>query len=306
MLQQTQVAVVLPYFHRWMERLPTIESLASVPVEEVIKLWEGLGYYSRARSLHRGARQVMEEFGGSLPSSAEKLSTIKGIGPYTVGAILSFAFHQKAPAVDGNVIRLLTRFFGIGEDVSKPKVVEGLREMTLDLLPDERPWEVMEGMIELGATVCKRKPDCGACPLSGECHAFKEGNPELYPYKSQKVATVHLERSVAVVEAEGHFLVGKGGAGKVMADLYEFPYLSLCQDPIEAFEAHLDLPLELQYLMPQVGHTFTRYRVRLHPVLFRARRGDVEGYEWAKDLQGLPFSSGHRRIVTQLSLKDFP
>ncbi len=296
MLQQTQVAFVLPYYRRWLERLPTIKALADAPLDEVIKLWEGLGYYSRARNLHAGAQQVLADYGGELPADAASLSKIKGLGSYTVGAILSFAFRQKAAAVDGNVIRVLTRFFAIGEDVSKPKVVEGLREVTLAILPDEQPWEVMEGLIELGATICRRKPDCLACPIREDCRGYEEGRPELYPYKSKKQAITLLERSVAVVEAEGHLLLRRGEEGRVMADLYEFPYLPKGEG---VFEELLGLSLKRLRGLPEVRHTFTRYRARLYPEVFEGARQSVDGYEWIplSVVGKLPFSSGHKKVL---------
>lgn len=297
MLQQTQVATVLPYYFRWMERFPTIEALAAAPLDEVIKLWEGLGYYSRARSLHSGAQQVAVQYRGELPSDASSLSTIKGLGPYTVGAIRSFAFHQRAAAVDGNVIRVLTRFFGIGEDVSRPKVVEGLRELMERALPEERPWEVMEGMIELGATVCKRRPDCALCPIQEGCLAYRGGEPERLPYKSKRQTITLLERSVAVIEAEGHLLVKRGEKGQLMEGLYEFPYLPRGE---EDFEEDLALSLEWVGALPEVSHSFTRYRAKLYPIVYKSVMKEVKGFEWVAvgRVGALPFSSGHKRILT--------
>ena len=185
------------------------------------------------------------------------------------------------------------------DDISKPKVVQGLRDLTGDHLPDEKPWEVMEGLIELGATICKRKPSCEACPLKQDCREHAEGDPERYPYNSQKVVMTPLERSVAVVEADGHLLVRKGEAGKVMADLYEFPFIPLTDPSQRAFERLLGLSLHPQRIFPQVRHTFTRYRVRLYPEVFATSRAEVQGYEWVgeDELGALPFSSGHRRLV---------
>ena len=155
MLQQTQVAVVIPYFLHWMQRFPTIHHLAKASLDEVVKAWEGLGYYSRVRHLHEAAKYLVEHFNGQLPSEEEDLKKIKGLGPYTIGAILSFAFHQKKAAVDGNVIRVLTRYFGLEEDISKVATVNKLRQLAQELLPDEEPWIVNEALIELGATLCQ-------------------------------------------------------------------------------------------------------------------------------------------------------
>src|ERR1700722_10190653 len=147
MLQQTQASVVIPYFERWMARFPTVAVLAEASQGEVIKMWEGLGYYSRVRHLHQAAKDLMYRYAGDLPRTREGLEGIKGIGPYTRGAILSFAFHQKAAAVDGNVLRVLARYFAIEEEIEKAK--KSITELTESILPEEEPWIVMEGLIEL-------------------------------------------------------------------------------------------------------------------------------------------------------------
>jgi len=144
MLQQTRAEVVVPYFERWMARFPTVEVLAEAPLDEVIKLWEGLGYYSRARNLHQGAQQIVRDYGGKLPNSADKLKKIKGIGPYTVGAILSFAFHQKVPAVDGNVLRVMSRYQRIEEDIAKQKTVKMIGQRVAEILPEKEPRIVID------------------------------------------------------------------------------------------------------------------------------------------------------------------
>ena len=164
MLQQTQARVVIDYYQRWMKKFPDIEHLARAPLEEVIKQWEGLGYYVRARNLHKAAQYLVEHHQGIFPSSRELLEKIPGIGPYTVGAILSFAFHQKAAAVDGNVIRVLTRLFAMQEEVQTQSSKKWLWKCAENLLPEKEPWILVEGLIELGATVCTLKPKCSQCP----------------------------------------------------------------------------------------------------------------------------------------------
>ena len=199
MLQQTQVSVVIGYFQRWMERFPTVKHVAEASLEEVIKLWEGLGYYSRARSLHKGAQYILEHHAGNLPSSREELEKIPGVGPYTVGAILSFAFHKKAAAVDGNVVRVLARFAAVEEDVTSGKFKKWIWEYAESILPETAPWLVVEGLIELGGTVCTRQPKCFACPLSSSCLGLKKGIADLLPIKKKQAATTQLKRQVAIV-----------------------------------------------------------------------------------------------------------
>lgn len=309
MLQQTQVAVVLPYFLRWMQQFPTISHLAQASLDEVIKAWEGLGYYSRARHLHQGAQYLVEHFQGQLPAEEENLKKIKGIGPYTIGALLSFAFHQKKAAVDGNVLRVLARYFGLEDDIAKPATVNRLRQLADDLLPDEEPWIISEALIELGATVCQRKARCSLCPLKATCISFAQGLTEALPVKSKGAKTEYLYRAVAVVKVGSTYLVKRGEKGAIMSDLYEFPYFEITQEGLsiqqlqaKVIETHA-LQVSPQEALKEVKHGFTRYQVRLYPFVFTCQHScAVQGFEWLtiEDLQKLAFSSGHRRIFQQL------
>lgn len=294
MLQQTQVAVVIPYFNRWMERFPTLESLAHASIDEVIKLWEGLGYYSRARNIHRAAIQIVQDHQGKLPSQKETLAELPGFGPYTVGAVLSFAFHQRAAAVDGNVIRVLSRLFASTEDRTKKGHYESL---TLSILPEEEPWVTMEALIELGAQVCQRQPKCQECPILEKCKAYRQGRVLDFPKTQKRPSSIYLKREVALITAQGSIVVRKETGNKIMSGLFEFPYAS-------EGEA-LPLPLTLKKItdFPVVKHGFTRYNVTLLPTLYETEKQELDnGYEWRKigDLQSLPFSSGHRRIIKDL------
>lgn len=309
MLQQTQVAVVVPYFLRWMELFPTIQSLAEASLDTVIKCWEGLGYYSRARALHAGANYIMQHFQGILPSSDQDLAKIKGIGPYTAGAIRSFAFQQKAPAVDGNVIRVLTRYFHIADDVCKPATVKKIWALATAILPENEPWVFNEALIELGATICTRKPNCTQCPLKLTCRAFAEGDAAALPVKSKKMPIENLYRAVAVIHAEGMLLVKKVDEGQLMGGLHEFPYFDAPAEGLTAANVEkriheaLGLKVAFQHDYEEVAHSFTRYRVRLTPASFTCPAAlPVEGYAWksGKALEDLAFSSGHRRIYAML------
>lgn len=293
MLQQTQVLVVLPYFERWMQAFPTVEVLAHASLEQVIKNWEGLGYYSRARNLHAAAKMIVEKFGGNLPQTKEELMQIKGIGPYTQGAILSFAFKQKAAAVDGNVTRVVSRLTGLEEQKKITAWVE-------TNLPDHKPWVAMEGLIELGATLCKKKPDCLRCPLRQECYAYRHQCIDELPKKKERPKTTYLKRSVAIIVCKQHYLLTKVEQG-VMQDLFQFPYLEGEGDVKKMFK--MELALDLRYIKPlkKERHTFTRYHVELFPHLFETSKLDPR-FLWKSklELQKLPFSSGHKRILNSL------
>lgn len=312
MLQQTQVAVVIPYFLNWMQRFPTIRHLAAASLDEVIKAWEGLGYYSRARHLHEAANHLVAHFDGQLPQEEEHLKQIKGLGPYTIGALLSFAFHQKKAAVDGNVMRVLTRYFGLEDDIAKASTTNKLRQLAQAQLPDEEPWIVNEALIELGATICQRKARCTACPLQSSCTAFKKGIVDQLPVKSKKTTVEYLHRAVAVIRSDSFYLVKRGEKGAIMSDLYEFPYFEMMKEDFSPqhlqsqIEQHYALEVVQKQVLPEVSHGFTRYHVRLYPILFNCQQAKtVEGLDWLSHeaLKQRAFSSGHRRIFQQLDNK---
>lgn len=299
MLQQTRASVVVPYFLRWMEQFPTIESLAMAPLDEVIKAWEGLGYYSRARNLHEGARYLLTHHHGELPCDAKALQEVKGLGPYTIGAILSFAFHQKAAAIDGNVTRVITRLFCIEEVVSTRSAQKTIEAKVLELLPKTEPWVVMEALIELGATVCTPRPNCLDCPFQDDCVGYQTGRAERLPMKKPPAPLTRLERVVPLICHQGAYLVQKHALGKVMAGLYEFPYFP----KEDIWHAFYPGPLQEGQELERVKHTFTRFEVTLYPSLWHAaKREEVEGFCW-KDihvLSTLPFSAGHKKVLLML------
>jgi len=311
MLQQTQVSVVAPYFAKWMERFPTLEDLAKASWEEIVKLWEGLGYYSRAKNLHLGAQEVVERFSGNLPSDLETLLSIKGIGPYTAGAILSFAFKKKAAAIDGNVARVLSRLFLMTDPIDVEKTKKKLHYMLEEQLPDDQPWVVQEGLIELGALVCQKKPKCFSCPLQSVCKAYQQNATDTVPTKKNKIQVTKLYRHVAVIDSGDYLLVKQGSEGQVMGYLFEFPYLETSEsgeslsEVEKKFSAHLQIPVELEYSLNEAQHGFTRFQATLFPFLFSAEKIDVPSpYLWVKkgEIANMPFSSGHKKILKQWQL----
>lgn len=187
MLQQTRVETVLAYFDRFIRRFPTVEALAAAPEDEVLKLWEGLGYYRRARNLHKGAQQVVAEHGGVIPRDVKELLKISGIGEYTAGAIASIAYDESVPAVDGNVIRVVSRVKGIRENVGIPSVKRCIAQEAAALVPQSRPGDFNQAMMDLGATICvPGTPSCERCPVSALCDAYREGDAEDIPELPRK------------------------------------------------------------------------------------------------------------------------
>lgn len=305
MLQQTRAAVVVPYFERWMELFPDVFSLAKAPLEKVIKAWEGLGYYSRARNIHRAAIQIVENYSGEIPCNKEELLKIDGIGPYTAGAILSFGFKKRSPAVDGNVMRVLSRYFLIEENISKGRVRKKIEEGADAILDPDEPWLTAEALIELGATVCTPKPVCEVCPLQKSCLGKQKA---LYlPIKNSPPSITKLKRIVLWIEKEGKILVKKGEEEKLMAGLYEFPYFEF-QERIwserqicDAVYSHFQIKVKVKKALLKVTQSFTRYKADLYPFQLVAESfGEVLEFEWIEKekLVELPFSSGHKRILS--------
>ena len=223
MLQQTRASVVVSYFQRWMERFPNVELLSQANESEVVKLWEGLGYYSRARNLLELAKVVVSQYDGKIPDTLEDLLKLKGIGDYTAGAILSFGFHKKGVALDGNVARVIARVSAFEKDVKRN--AKELRQIVHDLLPEKEPHIVMEGLIELGATICGKTPLCNLCPLKDNCLAYKKGIVKSLPILPERKKVTELFRFVACISFENEYLVKQNEKGEVMASLFEFPYI---------------------------------------------------------------------------------
>jgi A/G-specific adenine glycosylase len=290
MLQQTRVDTVIDYFERWMSRFPTLHELAAAELEEVLKAWEGLGYYRRARSLHEAARRVVES-GGMLPSSADELRTLPGIGPYTAGAIASIAFGQRTPAVDGNAVRVAARIF----DLRSPSTREVVRLLEPVVAEGDRPGDLNQAIMELGATVClPRSPRCGECPVAGQCEAFGSGVQEERPVRPRRKKPRSASFGVAVVVRE----VGPEGplVGVVrrprdvmLGGMWEFPGLEI-PDHEEAEEVARRAAAERGLTvregaeeLPPVDHLYSHLRARYRPWLMwggPAGDGEANGVRW--------------------------
>ncbi len=286
MLQQTGALVVIPYFERWMKALPDIESLAAAPKETVLKLWEGLGYYSRARNLLKGAAYIIENFQGKIPSDRALLQTIPGIGPYTSAAIAAFSFGLRIAAVDANVNRFISRFLTL----ENKALVE--QEAT-KLLPDKDPSIVAEAMIEMGATICRKKPNCLECPVQKSCLAFLQKRQYELPLTSKRVAITYLKKTVTIVCFKDQFMLKNPEKEGIMADLWEFPS--------DFFHTE-----EIRYKLPIQKHSFTRYCVTLTPQLIFPEVIDFideREFSWysLEKMKNLTFSAGHKRILKDLN-----
>ena len=324
MLQQTQVKTVIPYWERWMSQLPTVQRLAKAPEEQVLKLWEGLGYYSRARNLRAAAQQVVEVHHGTFPHRLEALLKLPGIGRYTAGAVASIAFNQPAPLLDGNVIRVFTRLAAMDGDPKSKELQERLWSQAQLWVQESNQLGLVhlaragsagtcsslnQALMELGATVCTPKaPDCHLCPLQTHCKAFQMGKTEAFPQTAPRPVIQSRFLLVAVLERQGRYLLRKRPPGDVNAGFWEFPNQELAKKaahPKEEAAQWLGLnPEELRYLT-QVRHAITRYRFHLEVFHAHMRRNhsDLEsGAEWVTPdaLQDRALTAAHRRIARQL------
>ncbi len=260
MLQQTRVDTVIPYYLRFLEAFPTLQALAAAPEDDVLKRWEGLGYYSRARNLWLGARQVLSDFGGVLPANPAVLQTIRGIGPYTARAVASIAFGVRTPAVDGNVIRVLARIYGIRENPLLPAVRTRLEALADALVPAERPGDYNQAVMDLGATVCvPGTPDCDRCPLRKFCNAFEKGDAASLPMLPAAKAPRELRWDVLVLFSGDRVLM-RQRTEKLLQGLWCFPMLEDNLPPDRLPQAlSRKLKLSVENLVPAgtARHVFT-------------------------------------------------
>lgn len=229
MLQQTRVDTVIPYFNRFIERFPTVESLADAPEEDVLKCWEGLGYYSRARNLQHAAKQVKEEYGGQVPDDRDAVFSLKGVGPYTAGAILSIAFNRPEPAVDGNVMRVLSRYFLIEDDIAKGPTRVKMERLAAELIPEGEASHFNQALMELGALICTPKsPRCLPCPVMEHCSARLAGCETSLPVKTKAKPPRPEERLAALVEGRGahagRVLIRQRPSSGLLARMWELPH----------------------------------------------------------------------------------
>ncbi|HEX7055582.1 MAG TPA: A/G-specific adenine glycosylase [Bacilli bacterium] len=295
MLQQTRVDTVIPYYCRFLERFPTVQALAAAPEEEVLKLWEGLGYYSRARNLHKAARVVVENHGGIVPKDKEEMSRLPGVGPYTAGAVLSIAYDVAEPAVDGNVLRVLARFFGLADDIAKPAARKKFEALARTLLPAGMAGEFNQAVMELGALVCTpQSPSCAACPVREHCAARINGMVEQLPVKSKAKPPRPEHRIAALIVGSGansgKIYVRRRPDNGLLAGMWELPHYFLsdnmtAKDAGQRDAALAEMARRLEndegiivkpgHMLLQVEHTFSHIRWLLDVYICREHPGPI-------------------------------
>ena len=308
MLQQTRVETVLSYYPRFLSRFPTLASLAGAPEEDVLKAWEGLGYYSRARNLWLGSKQVMREFGGILPRDPGLLRGIRGIGPYTAGAIASIAYEVPVPAVDGNVIRVVSRLFGIRQDASETQVRHRIEELAGALVPAGRPGDHNQAMMDLGATVCvPGTPDCSRCPLSSFCDAFRSGDASDLPVLPKAKPQKTIPFAVLLV-CSGNRILMRQRTESLLRGLWCFPMFEGTPEPDELralAEEKFSLSLSLPEYAGDARHVFTHqiWRMRLYKTGTEASASAPAGYSFVPvgQLKDLPLPVAMNAAVSLLT-----
>ncbi|HEX6387560.1 MAG TPA: A/G-specific adenine glycosylase [Anaerolineae bacterium] len=319
MLQQTQITTVIPYYERWMARFPTVEALAAASLDEVLKLWEGLGYYSRARNLHEAAQIVIKQHDGRLPATVEELIELKGIGRYTAGAIASIAFDQPAPVVDGNVIRVLSRLFDLSDDVTTTAMKKRLWQMAADLVPAERPGDFNQALMELGQQIClPANPLCLLCPVSAYCLARQRGTQLERPVRPPRKDTPHYDVVAGIIWQngdleEGRFLIAQRPLEGLLGGLWEFPGgkqeagETLSEALRREIAEELGIEIEVGRYLTSVKHAYTHFRITLHAFHARHRHGrpqniGVADHAWVNldELDGYAFAVTDRKIIATL------
>ena len=269
MLQQTQVATVIPYFQRFLERFPDIESLANAPIDEVLHLWSGLGYYARARNLHKAARQILAEGGGQWPTDIEHLVQLPGIGRSTAAAILAQALDQRQPILDGNVKRVLARWFGIGGWPGQAAVLTRLWAASEAVTPATRAADYTQAIMDLGATLCTRsRPQCERCPVAPGCVAYREGLQSLYPGKRVVKGDRRTRQVVWVlIRRDGALRLVQRPPQGIWGGLWGFPEFPDLAAAISAMSVRAGTPPEFSRLTA-VNHSFSHFDLTITPLLF--------------------------------------
>lgn len=308
MLQQTQVVTVIPYYHRFLAAYPTVQSLANASLNDVLKLWQGLGYYTRARSLLLAAKSVVGSLGGIIPSTEKELLSLPGIGKSTAGDILNIAFGQRHPMLDGNVQRILVRYFCIAKDPKENKVNEKLWRLSESLLPKRNVDQYTQAMMDLGATICLPKtPKCDCCPVSISCQGYQKGLQNKLPIKVIKKKTPHYDYVCAIFQKGDKVLIKKRKETGLLGGLWEFPGGRI-NDPVLLSPHHIikkevGQTVALTALGFEIKHAFTHFKMTLHLFSGRIHKSRMAlPLKWVfiNELKEYPFSSAHQKIVLKL------
>lgn len=315
MLQQTQVDTVIPYYHRFLKQFPTIEVLAKASLQEVLKVWENMGYYARARHLHAAAKEVVNHMEGKIPKTWDELIRLPGIGAYTASAILSFAFDKRLPTVDGNASRVLCRLYNIQEVIDQSNTQKKIYELAAKIIPSEDPASFNHGIMELGGTICRpRSPLCNICPIGDLCLAFRKGLQEALPIMRERKPLSYKEMTAAVIgDKAGRLLIVQRPNHGLLGGLWKFPGgqrgpdETLQQGLRRRVREELGIGVKVGKALTSVDHAYTHFRITLHA--FRCARRDgtpraigCDKAQWVTPdrLDDFPFSRADRKVIEAL------
>ncbi len=310
MLQQTRVDTVIPYFNRFINKYPTVYDLAKANPQDVLKQWEGLGYYSRARNLQHAVREVVASYNGEVPTHPKELGSLKGIGPYTRGAILSIAFNQPEPAVDGNVMRVFSRVLKITDNISEHKVRKQFEQYAREMISTEDPSSFNQGIMELGALVCTPKaPQCLICPVQQYCRAYDEGVVDQLPIKAKPKKQKNLQYIVLLINNENNeYVIEQRPDTGLLADLWQFPMVPISDISFDEIENWISekygITVSLQEKKGELKHVFTHIIWNLEVYSAETPHIKSTGDDWRfvhrRDLRAYPFPVSHLNMMNFL------
>lgn len=320
MLQQTQVATAIPYFERFLARFPDIRALANSDLDDVLRVWEGLGYYARARNLHKAARYLVDHCHGTIPNSSSELIRLPGIGLYTAAAIASIAFGEHVPVVDGNVLRVFCRFWGIRKPAKHPSVADIIRKRLEILIANVSPSSFNQAIMELGAVTCTvRNPLCTACLLRHKCYAFRHDQTDVLPVIQRSRKTPHRQMAAGVIWKRGRLLLARRPETGMLGGLWEFPGGGWNEDegPADALERSLRKSTGLRVYVgasyAAIRHAYSHFRITVTPFRCEWRSGRPVSREWPafrwiwpRNLKDYPLHRTSRKIAAAILSRSLP
>lgn len=318
MLQQTRVETVIPYYQSFLREFPTVESLANAPQDHLLKVWEGLGYYRRALNLQRAAKLVVNN-GSTYPNNFEEWLKLPGVGKYTAGAICSIAYNHPVPAIDGNGLRVMTRYFSIEEEIDRPETIAEIRERTLKLIPTEKPGTFNQALMELGALICKpSSPLCSACPVRARCRALELGKQEQLPNRKPKKRIPQKQAVAAWFSITDNLLLHRRSTDGMLAGLWELPVME-CNSQNEGImtlvnelEDKIDRPVQISDCIGSVKHQYSHFKITIFLYLLKSngRSPDLqppaaEGeYRWVPidHIEKYAIHRAHRKLIESVNM----
>lgn len=299
MLQQTTTETVIPYYNRFLKNFPNVEALASASLEEVYKMWEGLGYYRRAKHIHESAQIILEKYQGVFPYEYDAILSLKGIGEYTAGAISSIAYGKQVPAVDGNVLRIISRYYLIKENISETKVQKKIYQIVQELILNYDASAFNQGMMDLGATICKPvHPLCLECPIQKDCLAFKKKQMDVLPINIKKIKKQEISYITGIITYQNKYLLIQNPPGGLLENLYGFvqydeesPYSF-----ISSFQEEYQQNLMIQAHIKDIKHVFSHRTWRMHVYHFVLDK-EIENMYTLEEINQLPLSTAHMKVL---------